>query len=311
MHRDAATWTLLAIFVTGLIVAPASAGDGESFAQEIARWRRQREADLKADDGWLTVCGLSWLRPGESRIGGDPGNDVVLPAHAPAAVGVLTLDAGTGRASFRAAPGVAITRNGQPFESGEIHSDADERPNTLAVGDVRLILLRRGERMALRIKDNRSPARARFAGLRWYPADEEWRIPAKFVAYPTPTKLTFDTIVGERETLESPGYVIFERGGRLHRLQAARVKGGGLWFVFRDATSGRTTHGGARQLTVDPPRGDEVVLDFNKAVNLPCAYIPYATCPLAPPQNRLGLAIEAGERTYEPIKPTDTDTAGR
>ena len=82
-----------------------------------------------------------------------------------------------------------------------------------------------------------------------------------------------------------------------------------MWFVFRDGTSGRTTAGGARQLTADPPRGDEVILDFNKAVNLPCAYIPYATCPLAPPQNRLSLAIEAGEKTYEPAKPADT--AGR
>ena len=83
-----------------------------------------------------------------------------------------------------------------------------------------------------------------------------------------------------------------------------------MWFVFRDATSGRTTHGGARQLTTEPPQGDEVILDFNKAVNLPCAYIPYATCPLAPPQNRLGLAIEAGEKIYEPGKPAD-DTAAR
>jgi uncharacterized protein (DUF1684 family) len=219
---------------------------------------------------------------------------------------VLTLDASTGRSSFRAAPGVAVTSNGRPFEPGEIHSDADESPDTLAIGDVRLILLKRGERKALRIKDNKSPIRARFAGLRWYPVNEEWRIPAKFVAYPTPAKLTFDTIVGERETLESPGYVTFERKGKTYRLQAARVKGGALWLVFRDATSGRTTHGGARQLTVDPPRGDEVVLDFNKAVNLPCAYIPYATCPLAPPQNRLGLAIEAGEKTYELGKPADT-----
>jgi uncharacterized protein (DUF1684 family) len=311
MHRDAAAWTLVGILAAGLGAAAATADEGESYAQEIARWRRQREAELKADDGWLTVCGLSWLRPGETRIGSDPSNDVLLPAHAPAVVGVLALDAGTGRASFRSAPGVALMRNGQSFESGELHPDADEHPDTLTVGDVRLILLKRGERMALRIKDNRSPARARFAGLRWYPVNEDWRITAKFVAYPTPTELTFDTIVGERETLESPGEATFERGGKTYRLQAARVKGGALWFVFRDATSGRTTHGGARQLTVAPPRGDEVVLDFNKAVNLPCAYIPYATCPLAPPQNRLGLAIEAGEKTYEPSQPRDTDTAGR
>jgi uncharacterized protein (DUF1684 family) len=309
MHRDAATLTLLGIFMACLTAAAATS-DGETYAQSIARWRQQREANLKADDGWLTVCGLSWLRPGETRIGSDPGNDIVLPAHAPASVGVLTLGAG-GRADFRGAPGATVTRNGRPFESGEIHSDADEHPDTLAVGDIRLILLKRGERMALRIKDNRSPARARFAGLRWYPPDETWQVHARFVPFPKPAKLTFDTIVGERETLESPGYAVFERGGKEYRLQAAREKSGALWFVFRDATSGRTTHGGARQLTVAPPIGEEIVLDFNKAVNLPCAYIPYATCPLAPPQNRLGLAIEAGEKTYEPGKPAGTDTAGR
>jgi uncharacterized protein (DUF1684 family) len=210
------------------------------------------------------------------------------------------------KVSFRPAPGVAMSCNGRPFESGEIRSDADEHPDVLVLGDIRLLLLKRGERWALRVKDNRSPIRARFAGLRWYPVKEDWRIPAKFVAYEKPTKLTFDTIVGERETLDSPGEAVFEREGKTYRLQAARLKGGGLWFVFRDRTSGRTTHGGARQLTSDPPRGDEVVLDFNKAVNLPCAYIPYATCPLAPPQNRLGLAVEAGEKTYEPGKTADT-----
>ena len=109
-----------------------------------------------------------------------------------------------------------------------------------------------------------------------------------------------DTIVGESDEVESPGYVTFEREGKTYQLQAIGQKDGSLWFVFRDSTSGRTTHGGARQLDADAPRNGVVVLDFNKACNLPCAYIPYATCPLAPPQNRLSLAIEAGELKYEP-----------
>lgn len=310
MHRDAAIWTLVGIVATGLHAAVMAAGTGgdpagdgaNSYATEIERFRQERDAKLKADDGWLTVCGLAWLRPGETKVGSDPGNDVLLPAHAPAMVGVLSLDGD--KVSFRAAPGVSLMRNGKPFESGEIHSDADgATPDTLAVGDVRLILLKRGERLALRIKDNRSPIRANFNGLRWYPASEEWRIVAKFVPFDTPKRLTFDTIVGEPSTHESPGYVTFERGGNTYRLQPVREKDGSFWFVFRDRTSGRTTHGGARQLTTDPPKGDEVVLDFNKAVNLPCAYIPYATCPLAPPQNRLTLAVEAGEKTYEAAKP--------
>ena len=305
MQRDVLTSAL--VWVVWVYLGSAPALGDERYEPEIARWRRQHEADLKADDGWLTVSGLSWLRPGAARIGSDPSNDILLPAHVPGSVGTLILDAGQVR--FQAAPGVRVTRDDKAFESGEFHSDADAHPDTLAVGDVKLILLRRGTRLALRLKDNRSPIRAGFAGLRWYPVRAEWRIPAQFVAYPAPKPLVMDTIVGETEVEESPGYATFERQGKVYRLEAARQKSGALWFVFRDGTSGRTTHGGARQLTADPPKGDVVVLDFNKAVNLPCAYIPYATCPLAPPQNRLGLAIEAGELKYEP-HPAVSPSAG-
>ena len=193
-----------------------------------------------------------------------------------------------------------VTRNGTPFEGGEIHSDADLHPDTLAVGDVKLILIKRGERLALRLKDNQSPLRAGFAGLRWYPPRAEWRIEAKFVASPAPTKLVMDTIVGESEAEESPGYVTSSARARPinSRRSVRRTARSGSSSAIK--TSGRTTHGGARQLDADAPQDGVVVLDFNKAINLPCAYIPYATCPLAPPQNRLSLAIEAGELKYEP-----------
>jgi len=298
MQRGGLTSAILLVLLAWLVSGRLSAHGGEPHHHEVERWRQKHEAELKADDGWLTVSGLFWLRPGETRIGSDPSNDVLLPVHAPNSVGTLSLH--DGKAVFRTAPGVAVTRNGQPFDLGAIQSDADEhRPDVLAVGDVKLILLKRGVRFALRLKDNRSPFRARFAGLRWYPIREEWRIEAKFVPFATTTSLIMDTIVGETEVEQSPGYVTFEHGGKSYRLQAAGMKDGSLWFVFRDGTSGRTTHGGARQLYADPPRDGVVVLDFNKAVNLPCAYVPYATCPLAPPQNRLSLAIEAGELKYE------------
>ncbi len=274
----------------------ASGGD-ERYRDEVERWRQKRDADLKADDGWLTVSGLHWLRPGETTIGSDPSNDLLLPARLPGFVGTLSLTAG--KVEFQAAPSVSVTRNRAPFDHGRIHSDAEEHPDTLAVGDVKLILLKRGERLAVRTKDNQSPLRAAFAGLRWYPVRDEWRIQARFVAAPAATKLKMDTIVGETEEMESPGDVTFERSGKTYRLQAAGQKDGRLWFVFRDGTSGRTTHGGARQLYADSPRDGVVTLDFNKATNFPCAYIPYATCPLAPSRNRLSLAIEAGELKYE------------
>jgi uncharacterized protein (DUF1684 family) len=298
MRPVLATFSTLLLWLASL-GASGSAGDPR-YHEEIEKWRQKRVADLKAPDGWLSVTGLYWLRPGETRVGSDPANDLLLPDRAAGLVGTFTL-AGTS-VDFRPAAGVLLTRNGTPFLGGRIYSDAEERPDTLALSDLKLILLKRGERYAVRIKDNQSALRASFAGLRWYPPREEWRIQAAFVPYAVPTKLKMDTIVGETEVMDSPGYVTFERAGKTYRLDAAAQKNGTLWFVFRDRTSGRTTHGGARQLYADAPKQGSVVLDFNKAVNLPCAYIPYATCPLAPTQNRLGLAIEAGELKYEPAQ---------
>jgi uncharacterized protein len=292
------------VFATASLVAvlaplafSASAGNG-AYRDEIERWRQARLQSLKADDGWLTVSGLFWLKPGETKIGSDPSNDVMLPVRTPGSLGTLTL--AEGKATFQPGNGVKITCNGSPFDGGEIKSDAGGHADILAVGDVKLILIKRGNRLALRLKDNQSPLRAGFAGLRWYPVNFDWRVEAKFVAYPVPTKMVMDTIVGESDVVESPGYVTFEREGKTYQIQAIGQKDGSLWFVFRDKTSGRTTHGGARQLDAEAPRNGIVILDFNKATNLPCAYIPYATCPLAPPQNRLSLAIEAGELKYEP-----------
>jgi uncharacterized protein len=290
-----ATASLVALIAS---LAFLAVGSDDGYRDEVESWRRSRLESLKADDGWLTVSGLFWMKAGDTKIGSDPSNDVPLPARTPGLLGTLQL--ADGKAFFHPEPGVKITRNGEPFDGGEIHSDASGHPDTLAVGDVKLILIKRGARLALRLKDNQSPLRSSFAGLRWYPPREDWRIEAKFVAYPTPNKLVMDTIVGESEVEESPGYVTFEREGKVYKLQAIAQKNGLLWFVFRDKTSGRTTHGGARQLDAEAPRNGVVVLDFNKACNLPCAYIPYATCPLAPPQNRLSLAIEAGELKYEP-----------
>jgi uncharacterized protein (DUF1684 family) len=284
----------------GASTCPALADD--AYRAEVEAFRKAREASLKADDGWLTVSGLFWVKPGETRIGGDPSSDVLLPSGAPTHVGVLTLV--DGKASFRVAPGATVSLDGKPFEAGEIRSDAEGKPGVLAFGRFKLLLLKRGGRHALRLKDNGSEIRENFAGLHWFPIEEGWKIEAKFVPHPIPSKITFDTIVGEQDVLDSPGYATFERDGKTYRLDAASQPDGRLWFVFRDATSGRTTPVNARQLTAEAPLGDVVVLDFNKAVNLPCAYIPHATCPIAPPQNRLPLAITAGEQNYQPAART-------
>jgi uncharacterized protein len=277
----------------------------QAYRSEVEEWRREREAKLRADDGWLSVVGLAWLNSGETRIGSDPENDVVLPPGAPPVVGVIRLNGDS--AEFQAEPGLKVTCDGKPFPKGTVRSDSDGKPDVLAIGDIRIILLKRGSRYALRIKDNHSALRTGFAGLRWYPIKDDWRISARFVAQPNGSKITMDTIIGEPITLGSPGHVTFVRDGKEYRLQAA-VEGDKLWFVFRDATSGKTTHPGARQLNADLPKDGVVILDFNKAINLPCAFTSHATCPLAPAANRLKLAIDAGEMKYDP-RPIATTSA--
>ena len=149
---------------------------------------------------------------------------------------------------------MAVTAGGEPFEAGEIRSDADEHPDILAVGDIRLILLKRGARFALRIKDNQSAARARSPACGGTPSTRTGGS-RRSLSPPIADQDHFRHDRRRAETCESPGYVVFERDGKTYRLQAATESDGSLWFVFRDGTSGRTTHGGARQLTVDPPAG--------------------------------------------------------
>jgi uncharacterized protein (DUF1684 family) len=287
--------SLVAILILGAIGA---SGFVDEYQDSIEKFHKDREVSLKADDGWLTVAGLFWIKPGETRIGGDPSCDVLLPAGAPAELGVLTLR--DGKARFKAHSDVKVTLDGQPITESEIKTDGQGKPGVLAFGRFKLIVLKRGDRHALRLKDNGSEIRENFAGLRWFPVDPTWKIEARFVRRPTSSKITFDTIVGGQDVLECPGSVIFEREGKTYELDAAAEPNSRLWFVFRDSTSGRTTAANARQLTTDAPIGETVILDFNKAVNLPCSYTPHATCPIAPFKNRLKLPINAGEQIYRP-----------
>lgn len=231
----------------------------------IERWRGAREASLKAEDGWLSVAGLFWLEPGDNRIELPTGSTVTVTLH-------------DGRVVLK--PDVSLNK-------------------PVKVGRLTLLLIQRGGRYAIRLRDPESSMRKEFTGLRWYPIEEKWRIEAKFVPYSPPKKIAFATVVGTVEEMPCPGYVSFKAGEKEYRLEPAS-EGSGLFFVFRDATSGKTTYGAGRFLNTGPPRNGVVVLDFNQAVNPPCAFTPYATCPIPPKQNRLPIAIAAGELNYGP-----------
>lgn len=281
------------LLAAGLAAAPAQEA---GYVAQVEKLRAAREASLRAEDGWLSVAGLFWLKEGANRVGSAPGSEVLLPAEAsPARAGVVTLRGGA--VTFEPAAGAAATLDGEPLRART--TLRANGPETVGVGRLKLLLIQRGERLAIRLRDNQSELRRNFAGCRWYPVKPEWRIEAQFLPQPGGAKITLETVVGNKETYDSAGFAVFEKNGTQYRLEAARA-GGRLWFVFRDGTSGKTTYAGARQLYADAPKDGRLVLDFNMAYNFPCAFNPWTTCPLPPPQNRLALAVEAGELDYKP-----------
>ena len=289
---------LVGVLVLFGVAAAADQPDG--YQKTIAEWRAQQEASLKADDGWLTVVGLHWLKEGESRVGSNGSFEVPLPKSAPDRVGTITVRAGKVR--FKPAAGVAVSLNGKPAVETELKPDITPKYDVLAVGRVKFFIIQREDKFGVRVKDNDSAARREFSGLRWYPVDPSWRIQAKYMPWDKPHAVTFETTVGVKERDESPGYVSFQRNGKQYTMEPV-VDGKYLWFVMRDATSGKTTYAASRFLYAELPKdgvrkNGVVEIDFNRAENPPCVFTDFATCPLPPPSNRLALAVTAGEQMY-------------
>ena len=264
---------------------------------EIEAWRTQREARLVADGGWLTVAGLFWLKEGENRFGSANDNDIVLPASAPEHAGVFDFHGGSVRARIEA--GVTATVGAKPVTVVDMHPDTSGSPETLTMGPLSMHVIERGDRYGIRLKDNESPARKAFKGLQWFPVSDAYRVTARFVPYSPPRSIPIPNVLGQVNEMPSPGYVVLTLGGEELRLDPVLEEPDAeeLFVIFRDGTTGKETYGAGRFLYTEKPRDGRVVLDFNKAYSPPCAFTPYATCPLPPKQNRLSVRIEAGEKS--------------
>jgi len=290
MRRPLRSLAALACLVA---MASARTGAGDGYVVELERWRAEREARLRAEGGWLSVVGLFWLEEGASRFGTDPSAEIVLPAGtAPALAGAFEHHGGT--TEVRLEPGVSGTLSGRPVSRAVLRPDSGD---ILRLGRLTLQVIERGGRFGIRLKDADSPARREFEGLRWFPVRESYRVTARFQPAPPGKTLPIPNVLGQVNHLPSPGRAVFQLEGRQVALEPVLEEADAteLFFIFRDATSGRETYGAGRFLYTEMPEDGRVVLDFNRAYSPPCAFTDYATCPLPPPQNRLPVRIEAGE----------------
>ena len=274
-----------------------SAPAQEPYRATVDAWHAGRVARLTAEDGWLSLIGRDWLNPGENTLGSAPGSTVLLPEWAaPAKAGLFLLEGSTVR--FRPFPGSGLLLNGKPASEAVLKSDAEGKPDVLQAGRVRFYVIRRGDRLGIRIKDSETPARKAFRGVPRYPVDPAWRVEADFIPYATPQIRAIPTVLGTTEPMTAPGLLKFKVGGREVTLEpmVEDPEHPELFLIFKDATSAHGTYPAGRFLYADMPKNGKVILDFNRAINPPCAFTIFATCPLPPKQNQLDIAITAGEK---------------
>ena len=282
--------------VLTLALSAAIAGQSSEYRATQDAWRADREARLVADDGWLTVAALYFLRPGENSFGASPLSDMVLP-EGPASAGVFELRGG--EVYLRATDGKPLVVDGQSVTAAQLYPH-EGHPRDLTVGDLTMWVHNSGERLAIRLRDTNSLIRKNFTGLNWFPVDERYRVRGRFIRHDEPITVSLPNILGDIEQFTSHGSIVLTLNGeQMKMLPVASESGERLWFIFRDLTSGSETYPAARFLYADLPDDDGwTTVDFNQAYNPPCAFNPHTTCPLPPEANRLGVRVEAGEKNY-------------
>jgi len=283
-----------------------AASDDATWKSELETWRAKRAAGLQAPEGWLSLIGLDWLKDGDNTFGAAGDNRIQINAKIPDHAGVVRL-AGGKLHLLPPAGGFPneVQVDGHSAREQELLADDTEQPSKITVNTISIIIINRDGRFALRIKDPQAPTRTGFHGLKWYAPDPVYRVHAKWIPYSTPKMLDIPTVLGTTTHMSAPGAAEFTINGQTVRLEPVLEdpKSTDLFFILRDATSKTTTYGAGRFLYTGLPdhglnQPGELVLDFNRAINPPCSFTPYATCPLPPQQNRLSVAIPAGEKRY-------------
>jgi uncharacterized protein (DUF1684 family) len=286
---------LLAI-ILGFLTSARAATD---YVKGIEKWRTEQEADLKKETGWLTVAGLFWLKEGVNTVGAGEDFDVRLTDNFKKGK-FGEIDFKNGAATLKVEDGVESQGDGKSISTMiQLVSDEKGKPTEIRTGSQSFYLIRREDRFGIRLKDSQSKARLGFKGQHWFPIDESYKVTARFEAFPEAKEVMVPNVLGGKFKMKSPGTLKFSLKGKEYSLQPVEEDDGKLFIIFSDGSNRTETYKSGRFLYADKPVNGEAVLDFNKAENPPCAFTPFATCPLPPPGNSLDAEIKAGEKRYD------------
>lgn len=262
----------------------------KDYLKKLERWQAERDAGIRAENGWLALAGLFWLEKGRNPFGSNKTNVVVLPARAPAQMGAFILDGES--VTLEMDPDQKISLNGEQVSRSVLDADS-----VITLGGIQMIVIQRPSGTAIRLWDNHRNERRTFPTRIWFKANERFRIPATYETYSHPKTITHSDAFGNQVEGEAHGQVFFEFEGQTYTLEATQEEENRLFMQFRDTSSGQGTYPSGRYyLTMNPVVNGRIMLDFNYAYNPPCAVTPYATCVFAPEQNTLPFRVEAGEK---------------
>jgi uncharacterized protein len=268
------------------------------YIKAVEKWRSDEENDLKKETGWLTVAGLFWLKDGINTVGAGPDFDVRLTDNFKKGK-FGEIDFKNGVAALKVEKGVEAQSDGKSITTIDLVSDEKGKPTEIRTGSQTFYLIKREDRFGIRLKDSKSKARLTFKGQHWFPIDESYKVTARFEALPEPKEVMVPNVLGGFFKMKSPGTLKFTLKGKEHSLRPVEEEDGKLFIIFGDESNRSETYTSGRFLYADKPVNGEAVLDFNKAENPPCAFTPFATCPLPPPGNKLDVEIKAGEKRYD------------
>lgn len=286
----------IAFSFSTLIIILTSSGFIRStpYEEEIKAWHKQRIENLKKENGWLNLAGLFWLEEGTNTFGSGNSNMIIFPqGKGEDVLGTLILNKGEVFIETTAEKGIfddeqAVT---------QLKIFPAEKPIILKHKSLRWFIIKRGDKYGIRLRDLESPFLKEFTGISTFPIDEKWKVKARLVKEEN-KKIAILDVLGQTSLQDSPGKLIFTLEGKEYSLDALS-EGENLFIIFADKTNKKETYGAGRFVyTSLPDVNGDVYLDFNKSVNPPCAFTPYATCPLPPKQNTLPIAINAGEKNY-------------
>jgi uncharacterized protein len=291
--KNIKTILLSALIFMGISQCGRVRVDPAAYGKEMAEWHAGRMQRLKDRNGWLDLAGLYWLHDGLNTFGSDSSNTIVFPVHAPAFIGTFEMKHDTVYLQSTSQP---VLIDSMPATNRKLVDDASGKPTRMVLGRYAWNIIRRGNRLGVRLRDYESPLRDSLKTIPYFETDIHYRVVADYKPFAVPETLVVQNVIGMDVENKVPGVLTFRLGSK--KLTLYPIDSDGEWsLLFGDQTNGEETYNAGRFLDIDgPDKHNHVIIDFNKAYNPPCSFTPFATCELPHRNNILPVKIKAGEK---------------